>query len=167
MEIPLKHFRLGFAALIVTTTGPAWSQPVTECEVGLSVTINSNQRGVIKSEARPGMCMVQLEGGGDVTVAYVQQLTRTADIDGAGAVVAMGPWDCTDPGGVADAFRFEILEGGRYRDPYGGEGSFIRQDATAILFNQGPFNTIIATVDGATLRLSPPWADAVMVCAPG
>jgi hypothetical protein len=167
MENPLKSFTIGFVALILATTGPALSQPVTECEVGLAVTINSNQRGVIDADAGSGMCLIRLEGGADVTVAFLPQMTRSADIDGAGEMVAAGPWDCADPGGVADPFRFEILVGGRYQDPYGGEGTFIRQDATAILFNQGPFNTIVARIDGATLRLSPPWADAVMTCVAG
>jgi hypothetical protein len=158
---------LAFAALTLCIAGPALSQPVSTCEPGLAVTIGNSTRGVIESEARPGICMVRREGGGDVTVAYVQQLTRTADIDGAGAMVAAGPWDCTDPGGVSDPFRFEILEGGRYRDSYGGEGTFIRQDDAAILFNLGPFNTIVASLDAGTLRMSPPWSDAMMTCVTG
>lgn len=158
---------LALAVLILGVAGPALAQPVTTCEPGLAVTIGPDRRGVIMSEARPGICKVRTEGDGDVTVAYVQQLTRTADIDGAGAMVAAGPWDCTDPGGASDPFRFEMLDGGRYRDSYGDEGTFIRQDDTSILFNLGPFNTLVATIDAGTLRLSPPWSDAVMACVPG
>lgn len=148
---------------------PALAQgvgPLEGCEVGVRVlTPGDGKEGVIDSDAGGGMCVVRLADG-DVTVTFAALLTRAADAGGAGGMVAMGTYACVDPGGVADPFEMQITEGGTYVDRYGSPGTWLRQEAQAILFNQGPLNGAIARLEGPVMLLSGSNLYTEMACTP-
>lgn len=140
--------------------------PLTACEVGVEVIVagGTPQPGVIEADAA-GMCIVRLPDG-DMTVAPVEILTRASDAGGAGEMVALGTYACTDPQGVADGFPVEITEGGTYRDQYGISGTWLRHSADVISFTQGPLNSAQAQLDGTGLILSGPNLFTTFTCAP-
>jgi hypothetical protein len=111
------------------------------------------------------MCIVRLADG-DRTVIFAAVLTRAADAGGAGDMVATGTHGCVDPGGVAQPFEIQITEGGTYVGRYGSPGPWLRQDARAILFNQGPLNGAVARLEGPVMLLRGSNLSTEMTCTP-
>ncbi|PTX48976.1 hypothetical protein IQ03_02552 [Gemmobacter caeni] len=141
------------------------SGPLVGCEVGETVTVPGFSGPGTITQDMGAICMITM-GDCNMTAAPPDALLRLADTGGAGGMLTPGAYACSDPGGVADPFPLEILEGGKLRDHYGAESIWTRRGEGVFEVTQGTMNGVTGRVEGTGFVLGGSSLFTEMTCVP-